>query len=587
MSAKTIKGITVEINGDVTGLGKALKEVESNSKDLQRSLKNVDKALALDPTNTELLAAKQDILSEAVETTKDKLETLKNVQEQITQQYAAGEIDRGAYVDFQRELVYTQNELKKLEQASEDAKRAIDGTGDEAKDAAKKVDDFADAVDEADDESSSLGDTLGDKVKSGFKTVAGVAASAVTALVAASESTMDYRTDMNKLNTAFEQSGFSADAAQGAYKDLVGILGETDQAVEAANHLAKLTDNEEDLAKWTGDILPGVFATFGDSLPLEGLTEAANETAKVGTVTGSLADALNWAGVSEDDFNARLEECTTEQERQALVTETMVGLYGEVSEAYKETSADLIAANEANDAWTSAMAGVGEIMTPVITQVKELGAGLLEDLTPYIGIAMEFVGDLIGKIGELPEVGAKVVGFFSEWGSDIKENWDGLKSGLGDLTGTISTKMDEARQKVSDAIDKIKAKFNFEWDWPKLKLPHFTTTGSFSLNPLSVPKFSVSWYAKGGILDGAQIFGQMGNTFLGGGEAGKEAVLPLTEFYRELESILSRRSEGLSGLIVNVNIDHFENAQDGDIPSLAREVAQELYYEFQKAEAAL
>ena len=217
---------------------------------------------------------------------------------------------------------------------------------------------------------------------------------------------------MGKLDTAFTDNGFSSEAATTAYKELVGVLGEYDQSVETANHLAKLTDNEKDLAKWTGDILPGVFATFGDSLPIEGLTEAANESAKVGQIVGPLADTINWAttessaweaalsgndaalkafkaatdegATAEDAFNAALAECSTEQERQALITQTLSSLYGEASAAYKETNADVIAANQANDAWTASLAGVGAAVEPVLTSVKSMGAELLTKLVPVI-----------------------------------------------------------------------------------------------------------------------------------------------------------------------------------------------------------
>ena len=114
-----------------------------------------------------------------------------------------------------------------------------------------------------------------------------------TAFLATAETSREYRTDQAKLTSAFKTAGYSAETAKEAFLEIYSLMGEDDTAVEAANHLAELTKNEEDLAKWTGTILPGVFAKFGDSLPLEGLTEAANETAKVGKVTGPLADALN------------------------------------------------------------------------------------------------------------------------------------------------------------------------------------------------------------------------------------------------------------------------------------------------------
>ena len=133
------------------------------------------------------------------------------------------------------------------------------------------------------------------------------------AWIAAIEGSREYRTEMGKLDTAFQTNGHSSEAAKKTYQDLQAVLGDTDVSVEAANHLAVMTDNEKDLQTWT-DICTGVFATFGDSLPIEGLTEAANETAKVGQVTGPLADALNWAGISEDEFNEKLAKCSGEQE---------------------------------------------------------------------------------------------------------------------------------------------------------------------------------------------------------------------------------------------------------------------------------
>ena len=124
----------------------------------------------------------------------------------------------------------------------------------------------------------------------------------VAAITGIVESTKDYRNTMNGLETAFKTAGFEAANANDTYKSLYSVLGDTDKAKEAAQFIGLMANNEKDLASWT-DICTGVYATFGDALPIEGLTEAANETAKVGQVTGVLADALNWAGISEDEFN--------------------------------------------------------------------------------------------------------------------------------------------------------------------------------------------------------------------------------------------------------------------------------------------
>lgn len=365
-----IKGLTVEIGGDTTKLGKALQNVEDKSRDLSSELGQINKLLKMDPGNADLLAQKQKVLADAVENTSQKLEALKEAERQVQAQFERGEASAEQVRALQREIVATEKKLQGYENAVRETAEEVQNLGEKSR-AAKNA-------------SEGLGDTLDNIGNVGLAAVGGAVTAAITGLTAAAEATRDYRMEMGKLDTAFTDNGFSSQTATTAYKELVGVLGEYDQSVEAANHLAKLTDNEKDLAKWTGDILPGVFATFGDSLPIEGLTEAANETAKVGQVTGPLADALNWAGVSEDAFNESLAKCTTEQERQALITETLAGLYGEASEAYKETNADVIAANQANDAWTASLAGVGAAVEPVLTSVKSMGAELLGKLVPVI-----------------------------------------------------------------------------------------------------------------------------------------------------------------------------------------------------------
>jgi phage-related protein len=206
------------------------------------------------------------------------------------------------------------------------------------------------------------------------------------ALMSVTESTMEYRTAMGKLDAAFITAGHSAETATATYNGLVRVLGDTDVAVEASNHLALLCDNEQDLQTWT-NICTGVFATFGDSLPIEGLTEAANETAKVGQVTGPLADALNWAGISEDAFNASLSACTTEQERQQLIMETLNGVYDDASQRYQEMNADVIAANEAQEKFSAAMASFGETAQPIVNAIRDGLGTLLLALTDLVASA--------------------------------------------------------------------------------------------------------------------------------------------------------------------------------------------------------
>lgn len=245
------------------------------------------------------------------------------------------------------------------------------------------------------------GSSLGSKLKSGLGTAAkavgtGIAAigtaagAAVGGLLALESSTEEYRVAMGRLNTAFETAGYGAETAKESYSAFYGILGDTDRATEASQLLAQLADNAEDVSVWT-DIAAGVNGTFGDSLPIEGLIEAANETAKVGTVTGTLADALNWVGISEDEFNTKLAECSSESERNRLIMETLATQYDEASEAFYRNNDALVKSRENQTKVNDALAKVGD----AVAKVKN---ALLEQFAPAIEKVSEKFADFISNI---------------------------------------------------------------------------------------------------------------------------------------------------------------------------------------------
>ena len=195
---------------------------------------------------------------------------------------------------------------------------------------------------------------------------------------------------MGRLNTAFESAGYSADTAQEAYKAFYGILGDTDTATEASQLLASLADSTEDVSVWT-KIAAGVAGTFGDALPIESLIESANETARVGQVTGTLADALNWASISEDDFNAKLEACSSESERNQLIMETLAGQYDEASEAFYRNNDALVKSRENQAKLDESLAKVGD-------SVATVKNALLEEFSPAISEISTKLADFISGI---------------------------------------------------------------------------------------------------------------------------------------------------------------------------------------------
>ena len=232
------------------------------------------------------------------------------------------------------------------------------------------------------------------KAMQDFAKKSAVAASAAvtglaTAFIALDGATEEYRVAQGKLNTAYDAAGLGADNASRAYSSLYGILGDTDTATEASQLLAKIAKNEGDIQDWT-DIAAGAFGTFGDSLPIEGLIESSNETAKVGEVTGVLADALNWAGIMEDDFNKKLSACRSESERTQLITDTLYKTYEDAASAFYKNNSALVENRESQVALNNTMATLGETSQRVKSKVLEaLGAN--RDGSYRTGSALEWL----------------------------------------------------------------------------------------------------------------------------------------------------------------------------------------------------
>ena len=258
------------------------------------------------------------------------------------------------------------------------------------------------SISETEKKSKGVASTLGNGIKTAAKwgtAMVGGAVAGVGALSSVAESTREYRTEMGKLDTAFTTNKFSAADAKQTYSDLYAVVGDSGQATEAANHLSLLCNSTKDLQSWT-EICTGVYGQFGDSLPIEGLTEAANETAKVGQVTGPLADALNWMGVSEDAFNEKLAKCSSEQERQQLITSTLTSLYSDASAQYKKTNGDVMESNRAHQQLSDTMAQIGAVAEPVLNSIIGLGGKLLEQLSPLIESVAEKLAPALINICE-------------------------------------------------------------------------------------------------------------------------------------------------------------------------------------------
>ena len=230
-----------------------------------------------------------------------------------------------------------------------------------------------------------LTDFANKSVKVASAAVAGLAAG----FVALDGATEEYRVAQGKLNAGFQAAGFSADVARKSYRNFYAILGDADTATEASQLLANMAKNEEEVTKWTR-IAAGVHGTFGDSLPIEGLVESANETARTGKVTGVFADALNWVGIMEDDFNAKLEQTTDVSKRNRLIMDTLSKTYDKAADSFYANNQQVINARRNHATLDEMLAKVGDTSSKLKSQLWVL-AGAAEDGSIRSGSALDWV----------------------------------------------------------------------------------------------------------------------------------------------------------------------------------------------------
>ena len=235
-----------------------------------------------------------------------------------------------------------------------------------------------------------------EKAMGGIKksVLSAVKAVATLALATASLSEgMEFGKLQGKLNAAFQSAGSSAAQATKTFKELYRFLGDSDRAVETAQNLARVTTSEKELAEWT-KILQGVYATMGDAIPVETLAESVNETAQVAKVTGTLADALNWMGISEDAVNNQLATMNTAHEREAYLRSLLNGLYSNAAVIYEHNSKAMLDYNQAQANLKIQLADVAIKIMPLITAFSNMAAVVLGVLKPAIEVIVQVIATL-------------------------------------------------------------------------------------------------------------------------------------------------------------------------------------------------
>lgn len=379
---------TTKFKVDISELKSAMQEARKQVAYANSEFKEASSSMDDWSKSSDGISAKLKQLNSNLKSQETVLEQYEKTLEEVKKEYGENSTEAMEYATKLNNQKAVVNKIKKEISGYEDALQEV---SDAEKIAAKTGQDVADVLADVGDEAEDAGD--------GFTTLKGAVATfagnvltslvsglkdAVVNLMSLSDETREYRDQMHKLNTAGTEAGYSVDYTKEKYKELYGVLAdETATATTVSNFMA-MGAEEETLNSLLNSSI-GIWAKYGDSIPLDGLAESINETAKVSQVTGTLADALNWAGISEDDFNAKLQACTTEQERQKLIADTLNTTYGGLSASYQQSNASIIEANKANADYTETLAQMGAKIEPVTTTLKQGFNELLQELLKLIG----------------------------------------------------------------------------------------------------------------------------------------------------------------------------------------------------------
>lgn len=275
-------------------------------------------------------------------------------------------------------------------------------------------------------------------VKFGAAAVTGLA----TGFLALDNVTEEYRINQGKLLTAFSDTEAGANNARTAYTELYKILGESDTSTEAAQALSVLAQSQQDVTKWTR-VAAGVVGKFGDGISINSLFQDISESSVSGSVTGVLADALNWLKISEDEFNNQLQATGTSSERTALILNTLTAAYDGYADAFYRNNEQLVQARANQAAVNTVTAKLGSAAQTAKNSIWQL-LGAQEDGSLRAGSALDWLSQRADSLMQR----------FEQWSQDgtitrLAQQFDqGLARGI-DLAS-------QAAQWVMDNGDTIK-----------------------------------------------------------------------------------------------------------------------------------
>ena len=417
--------ITTVFKADISQFSSSTQQLNQYIKTVNSEFDVATSSLGKWSDSTDGLTAKITQLNKVIEAEKMKLSDMKKRYEEME---AAGKGNTKEARNLQIAINNQTAKIQKAEKQTDDYTAALKELQDAGVSTKKELDELT----ASQEKQGKSAEGVAGKIAKGFGGaalgIAGMAAGAVTGFLGLAESTREVRKELGQIETAFTQAGHSVETADKIYTEFNAVLGDTAKTTEAMQHMSQLADTEAELNTLV-KAGTGIFATYGNSLPIESLMEASNETARSGELTGALTDAIVWAGKSEDEFQKKLDACNTEQERQSLIINTLNELYGEAGDKYNEVNKDAIEAEKAQTRMTLALADLGAVAEPIMTMLKGAFAGLLEAIKPFV--------ELIG--------------------TGLKEAFSGSSEGASKfaegLSGIIKTLIDKANEMIPTVIN--------------------------------------------------------------------------------------------------------------------------------------
>ena len=408
-----------------------MSQINGELRNLKSEMVLLDATYKGQANTTAALTAKHKVLQGSVEQQREKVRALERALEAAKQAYKENDKRTDGY---RQSLNRAKAELINLDRELQDNERYLDEARKSADGCAKSIDEYGRAVREADDNKDPMGNILGGLgnlkgMLAGGAVVGGIKAIG-DAILGVVEDTAEYRKIMGTLEISSERAGYSAQQTTDIYRTLQGVLGDTQTAATTTANLQAIGLAQEDLITVTNAAI-GAWATYGDSIPIDGLSESINETIQAGKVTGTFADVLNWAGTSEDDFNAKLEAANSTTERANIVLQELKsqGL-DQAGKAWQETNEDVVALNQATERWDEAMGKLGETLTPAATAIKNFGADAILWLADQIQAVIEWWNSLVSVMndpekGQMVGMGAGAVGTGQRAGQSVAREMRG------------------------------------------------------------------------------------------------------------------------------------------------------------------